>query len=211
MTGLSRAVAADYAWVESSDHDWLFEAYCLTLVRGLTPQEFMERLGARILVDALPLGARFCELSNKYWEAPHVGAVQFIGATTVTGDGGDWTLAFQENGYLGVTPSAMGKVSVGTRLVSHFRNVNAFDQFYWIEDGEVRVNFEPLFPYNREGLTPDALLEDMREIGFDLEDDHEETSPTSAAFALAERMTGVRVTLDMLRNAVYLCGEAPLK
>jgi hypothetical protein len=42
----AKAVAADYAWAEDDD---LFSAYCLTLVRGVTPREFMDRLGAHML------------------------------------------------------------------------------------------------------------------------------------------------------------------
>jgi len=38
------ATAADYTWVAD---DPMFEAYCLTLARGLAPAEFLGRLGAR--------------------------------------------------------------------------------------------------------------------------------------------------------------------
>lgn len=55
-----RAVAADYAWAES---DGLFSAYCLTLVQGVTPQGFMDRLGARTGFDVLRLGEQFTEIS----------------------------------------------------------------------------------------------------------------------------------------------------
>ncbi|MEV5706414.1 DUF6461 domain-containing protein [Actinoallomurus sp. NPDC052274] len=211
--GRPKAVAADYAWIGADEDGGLFSAYCLTLVRGITPREFMDRLGARIMFEALELADEFFDLSFQYWDQPHYGDVQFIGATTVAGDGGDWTLALEVNGHLGVTPSTMGPVSAGTRLVSHrYNGGNGVGGFSWIEDGDVRLEFEPLFAGNREGSTPDALLEDMRQIGFDLEDDREEIGPTTtAAFALAERLTGVRVTEAMLDDAVYLCGTAAVR
>jgi hypothetical protein len=120
--GRPKAVAADYAWIEAEEDDGLFSAYCLTLVRGVTPQEFMDRLGARMMFDALEFGEEFIDLSFQYWGEPHHGNVQFIGATTVAGDGGDWTLAVEVNGHLGVTPPVVAPVSAGTRLVSHRYN-----------------------------------------------------------------------------------------
>ncbi|WP_433173525.1 DUF6461 domain-containing protein [Actinoallomurus sp. CA-150999] len=208
--GRPAAVAADYAWIGDDGGGGLFSASCLTLVRGVTPREFMDRLGARIMFDALELAEEFTDLSFQYWDEPHYGDVQFIGAMTVAGDGGDWTLALEVNGHLGVTPSVVVPVSAGTRLVSHrYNGGNAFGSFYWIEDGDIRLEFEPLFAHHREGSTPDALLEDMKQIGFDLEEDREDIGPTTtAAFALAERLTGVRVTPAMLDDAVFLCGTA---
>ncbi|RFU43092.1 hypothetical protein DZF91_03030 [Actinomadura logoneensis] len=205
----ARAVAADYSWTEDDDGG-LFAAYCLTLVRGIGPDEFLRRIGARILHEALPLDEQYFESSFDRWEAPHYGNTQFIGATSVPGEGGDWTLAFEVNGHLGVTHELVVPASAGTRLVSHSYNEgNAHGYFMWVEDGDVRVEFEPLFADVREGRTPDALLDDMRGIGFDLDSDREEVGPTtSGAFALAERLTGVRVTEDLVTGARFLCGEA---
>jgi hypothetical protein len=53
----------------------------------------------------------------------------------------------------------------------------------------------------------------MARVGFDLRS-LEERDPrprTGAAFALAEHLTGVRVTQEMLDAAEYLCAKAPLK
>jgi Family of unknown function (DUF6461) len=209
----AKAVAADYTWAEAeAEGGGLFSAYCLTLVRGVTPREFMDRLGAQITFDALQLGEQFSEISFDYWREPHLGDVQFIGATTVAGDGGDWTLALEVNGHLGVTSEMVIPVSAGTRLVSHRYNWgNGLGEFCWIENGEVRLEFEPLFAFSREGSTPDALLDDMKQIGFSLDENSQDVGPTTAAaLALAERLTGVQVTKSMLDDAVFLCGTARL-
>lgn len=42
----TNATAADYAWLDE-DLPGLTEAYCLTLVRGLAPEEVLRRIGAR--------------------------------------------------------------------------------------------------------------------------------------------------------------------
>jgi Family of unknown function (DUF6461) len=208
--GRTKAVAADYLWAEG---DGLFSAYCLTLVRGVTQQEFMDRLGARIMFDALRLGEQFTEISFGYWGEPHFGDVQFIGATTVAGDGGHWTLALEVNGHLGVTPEMVIPVSAETTLVSHrYNGGNAASQFCWIENGGIRLDFDPLFAGHRDGSTPNALVDDMQQAGFNLDESREDAGPiTAASFALAERLTGVRVTEAMLDEAVFLCGTARLR
>ncbi|MFD0852608.1 DUF6461 domain-containing protein, partial [Actinomadura adrarensis] len=127
----------------------------------------------------------------------------------VTEAGGDWALAVEANGYLGVTEDAIVPLSAGTRLVSHFCNVNALDRFCWVEDGEIRTTFEPLFPSHREGTAPDELLKPMRAAGFNLEGSNAENAPFSA-FALAEHLTGVRVTAKLLRESHFQCGLAPI-
>jgi len=53
----------------------------------------------------------------------------------------------------------------------------------------------------------------MRLAGFDLRQDaeyNEEDVTTEAAFALAEQLTGVRLTPELLDESVYLCGVAPI-
>ncbi|GAA4203018.1 DUF6461 domain-containing protein [Actinocatenispora rupis] len=204
-----RPVAADYAWVEDGADGGLFSAYCLTLVRGVSPAEFLTRLGADVRPGPLPLGDEFVDLSFQYWGAPHYGDVQLIGATVARGGDADWTLAFEVNGHLGVTPSVMAPVAAGTTLVSHrYNGGNGVGWFHWLEDGVVRVEFEPLFATNRGGSTPDALLDDMARVGLDLSGAvRDEVGPTTtAAFALAERLTGVRVTPALLDDALFWCG-----
>lgn len=86
--------------------------------------------------------------------------------------------------------------------------------FHWYEDGELRTTFE--WHTARHGSTPDALNSAMREVGYTLSDDEDGTSETServdtkaAAFALAERLTGVRVTEELLQGAEYQLGYVP--
>lgn len=203
------ATAADYAWFDEDRPTGLDELYCLTLVRGLTPAEFLARIGARAQAPRTGLAALF-EPSMEMWGEEHQGKSLFIGATTVPGDGGDWALGVEINGFLGVTEAVIVPASAGTRLVSHYSN-NGPDHFYWIEDGDIRLNFNPLEPAYREGSTPDALVGIMHEVGFDLREDGDNAEHCiAAAFALAERLTGVRITPDLLEESTYACGIAPV-
>ncbi|WP_329179657.1 DUF6461 domain-containing protein [Streptomyces decoyicus] len=205
MNANAHATAADYAWLDE-DLPGLTEAYCLTLVRGLTPEEVLRRIGARgelRITGVEELAAPAYDAWDEY-----DGERMFVGVTSV----GDWALMMEYNGYLGVTDEVSVPLSRGTRLVSHFRNVNALDHFDWIEDGDIRVTFEPLFANQRHGSAPDSLVEEMRGAGFDLGDsgDRSYELHTEAAFALAERLTGVRLSTEVLSSATFLCGMAAL-
>jgi hypothetical protein len=106
----------------------------------------------------------------------------------------------------------MAPVSRGRSAVSHFRNVNAVDHFYWFQDGRTRLHFEPLFAHQRDGSDPDGLLTEMKESGFDLreDDDRDFTGHTEAAFALAHRITGVRLTPELFASLEFTCGMVTL-
>ncbi|MFI0354033.1 DUF6461 domain-containing protein [Actinomadura sp. 9N407] len=197
--------AADYAWFEE-DFSELAEAYCVMLVRGLTPAQVLARLGARTDGPHMTGVDALCRFSSDT-HGEHNGREQGLGVTAV----GDWALVIEPNGYLSVSEETIVPLSARTRLVSHGSNVNAAGNFYWVEDGEVRLTFEPLFPSHRNGTSADALLGTMREAGFDLADGDDDANLDCdhAAFALAEHLTGVRITPEILREGSYLCGATP--
>ena len=75
----------------------------------------------------------------------------------------------------------------------------------------MRLYFEPLFPNQRHGSDPDGLLDPMRDVGFDVTDTYSPYSEgpwvqTEAAFALAERLTGVTVMPKLLLNSEFPAG-----
>jgi Family of unknown function (DUF6461) len=203
------ATASDYAWFEDRPRG-LAETYRLTLARGRIPAEFLARIGARVEVTRVGVDALF-EPSMHLWdEYPYKGTL--IGVTAAPGDDGDWAVAVEVNGYLGITEEAMIPLSAGTRVVSHYYSGgNGVARFYWFEDGVIRLYFDPVEPAYREGTTPDAVLDVMREVGFDMgeEGDNAEDS-TGAALALADYLTGVRLTPELLEDSIYTCGIAPV-
>ncbi|MEV0237838.1 DUF6461 domain-containing protein [Nonomuraea sp. NPDC050786] len=138
----------------------------------------------------------------------------FFGAVSI----GDWCLIVEPNGFMGVTPEIIKPLSADTRLVSHFRNVNAVKDFYWAEDGDIRLMFEPPFAADRYGSDPDGAVDAIRRAGFDLECGvqsgkiffpEDVAARTGAVFALAENLTGVRLTAQLLTESTYLCAVAP--
>ncbi|TDC38340.1 hypothetical protein E1281_39200 [Actinomadura sp. KC345] len=204
------ATAIDYQWI--NDYSELAEAYCAVLVRDLTVRDYLR--GMRATPDGDVSGYAGLERrTSDVWEE-HSGNQFLIAATTVPADQGEWLLGLEVNGFLGTVPHLVEPLSRGTRLVAHFCNVNAHDLFLWYEDGEVRTSFEPLFPTGLDGSTPNDLVELMAEVGFDLHEEDDEYEPdfsmtTEAAFALAERLTGVRLTPELLDRTTFVTGLVP--
>ncbi|MEV0266218.1 DUF6461 domain-containing protein [Streptomyces sp. NPDC050617] len=190
---------ADYNWFQP-------DAYCMTYVRDVTPTGFLSRLRAVGLGELHGLNA----LESRYWEGPdreHWNGSDepwpFIGATSVPGTDAPWTLVMEVNGFLGTLDDVMTPASAGTRIVSHYVNIKALAAFNWWEDGELRTSFE--WPRERSGSTPDALVETMIRLGFDL-GPRGESPGIPGKMALAEELTGVRVTPDLLADATYITG-----
>ncbi|MGN9821742.1 DUF6461 domain-containing protein [Streptomyces sp. SD11] len=201
------ATAADYVWLNERFPD-LAAAYCFTLVHNLAPVDVLARLegqsepsrtGVEAIVDA---AFELLDCSDN--------TRQFIAMTTV----GDWTLLIEPVGYIGVTEERALPASAGTRWVSHFVNINGLDSFLWAQDTAGRLTFEPAVPDRRWGTTPDELLEAMHHCGFQFWNETGNTAEhlaAEAAFALAEHLTGVRITSELLQNTRFICGSAEIR
>lgn len=212
---MTSVTAHDYAWIRSAR---LFRyalgvGYTLTLVRGVAPSEVLR------VMEADPQGTcvgtdELIEQQDELRDPEDYSDASFIaGAFTVPGDGGDWTLVLHVGeGGMGMQPRFLEALSDGGRAVVHSSNGGKpMHFFHWYEDGELRTTFE--WHTTRSGNTPDALNSAMREVGYVLSDDEGETSERvdtkAAAFALAERLTGVRVTEELLQDAEYQLGFVP--
>jgi hypothetical protein len=194
------ATAADYLWFEERFPD-LSEAYCFTLVRGLEPADLLHRLNGREH-PALTGATAIVDAAFAVRDHPD-GVLQLLAMTRV----GPWTLMIEPNGYLGVSDEMALPASAGTTWISHFANINGVDSFLWAEDTTRRLAFEPLFPDDRYGSTPDELLDAMHRIGFHFGPDMpDEYVSGPAAFALAEEMTGVKLTPELLESTTFACG-----
>lgn len=160
MGGVTKT-GADYAWFENDFPD-IAEAYCFTLVRGMSPAELISRLEGRPEAPLQGIAAVFDAAFAQY--DAEEGNCQLVAMTTV----GAWTLLIEPNGYLGVTEDRVLPASAGTSWVSHFANINAVGTFLWAEDQVLRLCFDPMFAEDRWGSAPDELLDVMEGIGFHL-------------------------------------------
>ncbi|MFC9912693.1 DUF6461 domain-containing protein [Streptomyces sp. NPDC059862] len=101
-----RPSASDYAWFRDNE---LCDAYCMTYIRDVPPAEFLARLDATPYTEQQGLRA----LVSTYWDDPleFRGPWQFVGATSVPGRDGPWTLAVEINGFMGSLTEYMGPAS----------------------------------------------------------------------------------------------------
>lgn len=190
------AHAADYAWFREESFG-LAGTYCFTHVQGLTAEELRRRFGA------VPAG----EVTGLH-AITETGPEDrtYVAVTELDG----WALAVEPDGFLGVTPEAITRLAEGTRLVAHFRDVDAHEGFRWWEHGVERLSFEPHLPHRRGGTDADApgTPELLTACGFDL--GGESTGGhTAATFALAERLTDVRLTPEQLATLTFRLGHVP--
>ncbi|MFJ6381560.1 DUF6461 domain-containing protein [Kitasatospora sp. NPDC092039] len=207
------AHATDYTWFDERYPD-LGEAYCLTRAQGLTADELLRRFDALPGSDAVGLGAVMARWDAYLDEEDEEAEALFdltedrllVAVTELDG----WALAIEPNGYLGTLDTVIPRLGEGTRLVSHFRNVNAVDHFHWWEHGVRRLHFEPLFPTQRDGTDAEApgVPELLTACGFELETEAYGLCG-EAAFALAERLTDVRLDPERLEAATFRIGFAP--
>ncbi|WP_328303261.1 DUF6461 domain-containing protein [Streptomyces sp. NBC_00435] len=196
----------DYAWFENDFPD-IAEAYCFTLVRGLSPAELVSRLQGRPEAPLQGMAEVVDAAFAKY--DLEDGDRQLVAMTTP----GAWTLLIEPNGYLGVTEERALPASAGTSWISHFVNVNAVGTFLWAEDQALRLCFDPMFPEDRWGTTPDELLDVITRIGFHVDDAPETEIDLSspAAFALAEHLTGVAITPELLQDTTFTCATVRIR
>ncbi|MFE6104175.1 DUF6461 domain-containing protein [Streptomyces laurentii] len=201
---MTMKTGADYTWLENDFPD-LAEAYCFTLVRGLPPVELTSRLEGRPQPALHGIAAVVDAAFARYGHEED--GRQVVAMTTV----GDWTLLIEPNGYFGATEDHALPVSAGTSWVSHFVNINALGTFLWAEDRTLRLSFDPMFPEERWGSTPDALLDAMHHAGFPFEESPEPDLSSPAAFALAEHVTGVALTPALLRDTTFTCATIRMR
>lgn len=188
------AVAADYAWfAELTD---LRKGFSFVWVRGVRPAQVLERMGAK--------------------ELERIGWRQLVGA----GDGqrgvveklyvgvsrldDSWSLVIEDNGTLGRADELLRPLSAGTTVVCVDKAAGEGWRFLLLEDQEVGLDFDPGAPERRTGKRAAELAGAVAAAGLGAGED-----PAAGAFALAERITGVRVDLGMLEERTYSFSEVP--
>jgi hypothetical protein len=95
-------------------------------------------------------------------------------------------------------------LSQGTSVAVVYETEHSDPAFLWVQDGDVRVSFDPGSAGWREGSDPDALLAELERLGFDVADepDYDEHAQLRA-LALAEYVTGLPIQVGMLRGLTY--------
>jgi hypothetical protein len=190
------AVADDYWWFALQPD--LDSGFGFTWVKGLTPPQVLNRIGGK-------------ELERIYWQ-------QLVGS----GDGqsgsadryfvgvarfDDWSLIVEDNGDLGVTDSIVRPLSAGTTVVAHHRGADGRGRFLLLEDTKIQLDFDPMAYAKTSGKVAADLAPTLSAVGFAA--GAKPAQCTAAALALTERLTGIEMTQDSLRDRTYLFTSVP--
>ncbi len=179
----------------------------MTLISDTTSPQVIDALGGRTVAQVSGIDALMTR-SFEHWVTPTIPKPRSSGSPTSVPAG---HLIAEVNGYLGVTPELIAPVSAGRTVVSHFRNVNAVYRFNWWRDGQLLTDLDLLFPAERFGAEPDALTADIAGVGIPLDDeDVSSVDLSAAAFALAERITGVACTPELFERAAFTVATVPM-
>lgn len=200
------ATIDDYSWWDEFRPEWAM-AHCITLVGDANPAQVLDMLDGAAVARVSGIDD-LIERSLDHWGTSHNPDAAMIG---VTDAGNGWSLIAEVNGYMGVTTELIESASAGRTIVSHFRNVNGVSRFNWWRDGELLTDLDLLFPTERFGTQPDALLPDIAAVGVPLDaDDVSSLDLSAAGFALAECITGVTCTPEMFERAEFSVAIVPI-
>ncbi|GAA1015606.1 hypothetical protein Aple_009320 [Acrocarpospora pleiomorpha] len=180
-----------YAWFADSG---FAEAFSFIFVRGFTPEQLVARMGGRAedfswmtLDELMDAGARYDYKT------------EFVAVTSV----GDWAFVVQYNSWLGANDEFIVPLSADTRLVSLYHlDIKGLEEFRWVEDGETRFAF-----WAQDGFSevPDELVETMEQLDRDC-GEHRWELYRGPGLVLIERLTGIKLTPQILEGAAYLSG-----
>ena len=215
--------ATDFTWF--TDNYALGLNFCLTFVRGVAPDEVLERLGGSESVELV--GARRLQGAEELvpmrpdvvgedgaFYADRITGLVFAAAAQV----GDWAMVVEPNGFLCTQEPIVQALSRTGEFVSLYFNENTDPRFIWARNSVVLVDFDPTAAGWRHGVEPDRLNGVLGRLGFDLST--EEIDPSDPRWrydelwqarilALMDHLTGVRLTAELLETAVFRCGAVP--
>lgn len=174
-----RASARDYAWVSQ----WEVNGYCVALVEAAHASDV---LAAMVADPAVPNGkAREIRAWAREQELPHYATA--VEATEL----GTWVVSVESNGFLATQDDVLRRLTEGRSAIVLFRNVNSVMRFIYVKDRTVIRTFDPLL-YDNRSMWIGKPLREERGLAFGID------APMASAFALAERLSGVHLTEELL-------------
>ena len=174
--GVGWRAEARYAWVDG------WNAFCVALVEATSPEGVLEKM-----VGGCGTGIVSVAKARKWASEETVPDHRSVIAAGILGG---WVVTVEANGYQATLREVVRRMSEGSRAIVLFRNVHGHMRFLYAVDGVVVRSFDPL-------LYDDSTPWDGRplpeESGLDFR-----SHPMAAALVCAERLTGLRLTPNLL-------------
>ncbi|MGW5747716.1 DUF6461 domain-containing protein [Amycolatopsis sp. NPDC003861] len=185
----------DFAWAL----DPAVVMFCVTCVRGMTDVQLLHAVGAdssgavhgdAATVDSLgidrdALGVRVAAMHG-------------------------WAILIEFRSLKGADAQWVTSLSRGNgEAVAIFQTGSGMGGFSFSLDGELVTAFEPAIPGIRTGSAPDRLVDDMRAVSLLPEGSDAGVDPAIATLHLVHRLTGIRLTEELVRAASWPSGFLP--
>ncbi|WP_243723162.1 DUF6461 domain-containing protein [Actinomadura sp. 7K507] len=192
-------VPTAYDWLESPQWQHFLGAasFCLIWVDGLDAPDCLRKL---TWLHPVPGGRATFEQVMARPEPP---AENITGAARI----GEWTLVYLPSGggSAEATPAVRRLSGDGHQAVAYWQiGAVGMERFLYCRDGELRTEFDPLFPADRQGSQPDLLVPQMTDAGLLPGSDPGDwpRKPALKALALADRITnGAHAGPEVLAGA----------
>lgn len=200
--------AVDYSWWGQWRPAWA-EAHCVTLVSDITADGLVESLNGSPVTRVHGFDALYAYVVED-WPGGYDPSQALVG---VADWASGWTVIVEINGYAGVTERLIGPLSPGRTIVSHFGNINSASRFHWWREGQLLVDFDLMFPDERDGADPDAVVDDLLGVGVRLGDPPDEPTAIdlgAVGFALAQRITGVACTPELFEDSEFVVASVEI-
>lgn len=187
-----RATADGYAWVE----DWEGGGFCVAVVKTASARDV---LSGMVVDPATPIGSA-AETREWAWEQRIPAYATAVEATELE----DWVVTVEGNGFLATQDDVICRLSELGPAIALYRNVSAVMRFVYAVDRSVIRAFDPLLYDNRSTWTGEPLAQEEG-LAFGM------GAPMAAAFACAERLSGLKLTRQFLdsRDSWIAVGHYP--
>lgn len=163
--------------------NWEGLGYCIALVQAARPSDV---LSAMVPDPAMPVGKAPEVLAwAREQQLPHYATAVEAAAL------GEWAVSFESNGYLATEDDVLLRLTEGRSAIVLFRNVNAVMRFIYVKDRIVIRAFDPLL-YDNRSMWIGKPMPQEKGLAFGVD------AAMASAFALAERIDGVKLTQEFL-------------
>lgn len=196
------------------------DGYCLAVVRGPGPAEFLGRLRAGLIAETT------LSFSAMLDEAPRYGNSSLIGVTEIPRSswdaGPEWVFSF-EPGSAVVSAKAASLAVRGAEVYAVAYRPGEFYHFVWALERKVRIRIDlltasvldgdahlvaalrrPSEASDFEAAAAPFLREGLQAAGVVLGSGH--AAQEDAGLALLAHETGMRITARFMASALFLCG-----
>jgi hypothetical protein len=158
------------------------EAVCISYVDGIDEAAMVRAFGG----DPADTALRSAQEAGNELAGVHYDRIPPV---LLVAPLGEWLIGVEYNGFQGSRPEVLRGASAGGTAVSVYWNVNGTNRFTYATGGSTNVGFDMHRPEDRSGTAPDAIAAHLGDLPFGYDGD-----AYPAGLALAERLTGVRLT-----------------